>query len=240
MIPKIIHQTTSRETLTWEEERLAARLRRLLPDWTYKLWRDPEKSAIMREQFPHYADLYERLPLGVMRADVARYAFLYAQGGVYLDTDYKLRRPFGPDFLAATCVIPLEHDAGDIRMDTGLPGGPGLGNAVLATAPHYPFWRDFIDSIFESPPGRDGDPEAGVLASTGPDAMTRFFLANRDRYPEIETPARNLFHPHLSLFAMRSSADAATYGVHLCWGSWRGRPPLTALRKLVRRKLNAI
>jgi hypothetical protein len=39
---------------------------------------------------------------------------------------------------------------------------------------------------------------------------------------------------------MINSADRQTYGVHLHWGSWRGKPALTAARAVLRRKLNAI
>ena len=239
LIPANIHQTTSRARLTWEERRLAARLRRLSPGWRYRLWRDPDALALMQEQFPTHVDAYQRLPRGVMRADVARYAFLHAQGGWYFDTDYKLLRPIGPELMQEACIVPLEYDSGDPRPETGVPGGPGLGNAVIASASGHPFWRDLIDHVFAEVGALRPDDEA-VVETTGPGAVTRFFFANRDRYPDIVTPPRNQFHPRIRWLAMRSSADARTYGVHLNWGGWRGRSPAVAARVLLRRKLNAL
>ena len=79
-----------------------------------------------------------------------------------------------------------------------------------------------------------------MISSTGPEAVTRFFFANRERYPDILLPPRNQFHPRLRWMAMRTSADEHSYGVHLNWGGWRGRSPGVAARVLLRRKLNAL
>ena len=240
MIPRSIHQTARDKALSWEEERLAARLRRLLPGWTYRVWDDADNLALMRSAFPHRVDAYLRLPFGVMRADVARYAILHAHGGWYFDTDYKLRRPIGDDLMAAACVIPLEYDEGDVRAETGRAAGIGLGNSVMGSAAGHPFWAALIDDIFARIGAGAAGGEAAVVPATGPEAATRFLLANRDSFPDIVLPPRNLFHPRLSLLAMRTSADADTYGAHLCWGSWRGRPLPVAARKWARRKLNAL
>jgi hypothetical protein len=70
--------------------------------------------------------------------------------------------------------------------------------------------------------------------------VTEFYLQRADQYPEVHLPPQNEFHPSISLFALRSSADRDSYGIHLHWGSWRGRPASVAARTLLRRKINGL
>jgi mannosyltransferase OCH1-like enzyme len=204
--------------------------------WAYHIWDDVDNSRIIGEHFPHYAAQYEAIPFGVAKADIARYVYMYAFGGVYMDTDYKLLRPLDDVILEKRCVIPLEgadpHD-GPATIDY-----PGLGNAIIASEAAHPFWPPFIEHIFEV-----GRPESlrdknHIIRTTGPEAVTRFYLARAGEFPDISLPAKNYFYPTLSWMATRTTADHKSYGAHLHWGSWRNVPVSVAARNLIRRKLN--
>lgn len=237
MIPRIIHQTAGGD-LTWEERRMTRRLRRMLPGWTYRLWDDADNSRLMAEHFPDYAARYEQIRFGVAKADVARYAYMSVHGGFYFDTDYRLLQPIDDPVLREPCVIPLEDNL--LGPDAMPPGYAALGNAVIGSTRGHPFWAALIAFIFDVKRAHEMTDRSEVISCTGPAAVTEFYIQNRARFADIVLPPKNAFQPGISLFSLRSSADARTYGIHLHWGSWRGRAPSVALRILLRRKLNAL
>jgi mannosyltransferase OCH1-like enzyme len=198
--------------------------------WDYRLWIDEDRRQLMEETFPEFASRFRKIKQGIVRADIARYAFLYRDGGVYLDTDYKILRPLG-EFVSTACLLPIEvGQLGDSDLK--------LGNAVLASSKNHPFWRDLITDIFHiNDCGFDG---CNPVLATGPLALTRFWLQNASRYPDIVTPAQSVFYPELawSNFSYRRSHN--THGVHLCWGSWRGKKGIQLVRNVIRRKVTCL
>lgn len=76
-----------------------ARLQRTLPGWTCKHWDDTANSALMHRAFPHLAARFDAIRFGVMKADIARYAYMHVDGGFYFDTDYKLLAALAPALL---------------------------------------------------------------------------------------------------------------------------------------------
>lgn len=238
MIPGLVHQTAPSRRLTWEERRLTARAHRLLPDWDFRLWDDAANSELIRSRLPQFADRYEAIPFGVAKSDVARYVYMHVFGGFYLDTDYKLFRAFGEEVRQAPCLIPLE--GADPQNEPAWPGYLGLGNAVMGSQAAHPFWLALLTHIFET-----GRPDTltrreEVIPATGPEAVTRFYLANAREFPDIVLPEKNRFYPAMYRLGTATSADAETYGVHLHWGGWRNKSLDVAAKTLVRRKLNGL
>ena len=238
MIPKIIHQTSKSKNLSWEERRLVTRLRRMLPDWRHHLWDDQDNSDLVDRVFPAFSARYKTIRFGVAKADVARCAYMYAYGGFYFDTDYKLLRAPDEALRSKKCVVPLEQS-----RPSKAPAPQQelqLGNAALASEPGHAFWKDFIEFIFDEKKAHLITDPQQIIPATGPVAITEFYSERADQYPELYLPPQNQFHPSISLFALRSSADRDSYGIHLHWGSWRGRPASVAARTLLRRKINGL
>ena len=207
----------------------------MLPDWRYHLWDDADNAALMARVFPEFFERYQMIRFGVAKADVARCAYMYAYGGFYFDTDYRLLKPPSEQLLRQKCIIPLES-AGP--RQTGAEPRPDLGNAVLASEPEHGFWRDFIKYVFDVQlADRITDPQQ-IIPATGPTSITSFYWSQAGDYPDVYLPPVNQFHPSISWFALKTSADSETYGVHLHWGSWRGRSIGVSARNLLRRKLN--
>lgn len=71
--------------------------RTLNPDYSYSFMVDDEIDTFIHDHFDRATlDVFRALPLGVMRADMWRYAVLYIEGGVYADLD-------------AECLIPINE-----------------------------------------------------------------------------------------------------------------------------------
>ncbi len=228
MIPKIIHQTSKQ--LTAEEARLGGRLREMLPGWEYRLWSDDANDELVREHFPQYRAAFQSIRRGVVRADIARYLYLYAHGGFYFDTDYKLLAPISDTLLDQACVLPVSrgHATDALR----------IGNAVLGSEPRHAFWGDFVDSIFAAG-GLSELEESRVEKITGPEGLTDFFLCSRQRYPDILLVEREVFHPQLTRLGFSFAGTSKTVGAHLCWGSWRTKSMLGRSRAIAVRKLTS-
>jgi mannosyltransferase OCH1-like enzyme len=205
-------------------------MRRLLANWEYRLWDDVDTRALFREHFPEYSARFDAIKRGVVRADIARCGILYAEGGFYFDTDYRLLRPIDNELLRLSCILPVSR---------GHPNDTGsflLGNAVMASRPGHPFWRDFVAWIFAKPDIEE-TPEHLVEGTAGPEGLTRFYLAHARNYSDLSLRPRSDFHPPIK---HRLFYSKTAYGAHLCWGSWRSERAASRLKTLVVRKVTAI
>jgi mannosyltransferase OCH1-like enzyme len=201
----------------------------MMPGWEYRFWTNVEVAPLVTDHFPMYAEVFNRIKLGVLKADIARYMFLSVYGGFYFDTDYKMLRPVDDDTLAHGCILPIARNSG---------ASARLGNAVMASAPRHPFWTDFLAHIFSNA-DLANLPESKVEEVTGPDGLTAFYFSHCHLYNDIYLPERSMFHPPHSLRGFASQVQPETVGIHLSWGSWRTKNPLAAMFQLSRRKLTS-
>ena len=233
LIPKIIHQTAPTKKLTWEERRVIRRMRSILAGWQYNLWDDDDNDRFVAGHFPQYLDQYRLIKRGVVKADLARYMYLYVHGGFYFDTDYKMLAPIGEDLLSHSCVLPVSR--GDSRQLSGM----RLGNAVMGSVPRHAFWSDFLRELFNGG-ALENLPEDKIEKTTGPEGLTNFLIANRHKYPDVFLAPRHIFHPPLTRANFSYQASPSTVGAHLCWGSWRTKNILRLARNLSMRKITAL
>ncbi|MGA2764955.1 MAG: glycosyltransferase [Spirochaetia bacterium] len=226
MIPRIIHQTVKNLEIPPQWVSFQAVARELHHNWEYRLWTDADNLSLMAESAVRWMHLYESLPRNIMRADMIRYVILQKYGGLYLDLDYELFRPF--DLLEESLVLPSESDPGEEII---------LGNCILASEPGHPFWECALTELEKSfsALGRRVL-EDDVLWITGPGLLTRtykeYFLFDRS----IRVPPRNTFHPRTPRNDQEYNAVraiAGVYGVHHCAGTWRAR----SLTQRVARKI---
>lgn len=243
MIPKIIHQTWKNDRVPGQYLGFQEKVKRLHPDWEYRLWTDADNLALLKGKTPHLYDVYISLPKNIMRADMIRYVIMSKIGGLYLDLDYEMLKPF--DLLEYDLVLPYNRNvsAGDSY--------DGLGNCIFASAPGHPFWehvlrdlgerRDY-DGFFASLSGEPYMSEHTTLeeAITGPAFLTRIYNSIEDDLQNLALPAREMFHPMAP--EDRSQYDemvrrSVAYGIHHCSGSWRGISLFARARRRVGRLL---
>ena len=227
-IPRIVHHTSGR--LTWEEQHLIERTRKMLPDFEFRFWTDADNEALVETLMPEFIDDYRNIRAGVVKADICRCLYLFQFGGIYCDTDYKFYRRPDDSFFTHRCVLGIEEEHNESVA------GPKLGNAFMASAPGWDFWLDYVRHVFSNIRG-------GITFTVsvgGPHALTRFVMGH-ERYRKEVTllPAIVLF-PKLRFLNLLSERTPETVGVHLCWGGWRNKPVKEQIRNRLRRWLTAL
>ncbi len=230
-LPKILHQTAKTAVVSEKWRPLQAQLRALHPDWEYRLWTDQDNLALIRERRPDLEAVYLGLPRPIMRADLIRYVYMEQFGGLYLDTDYQVLKPFDLD---AELVLPRESDEGQPVY---------LGNCVFASVPGHPYWTAALAALKADPPVADQTKEEeDIIQRTGPGFLTRVWQQGFQNDPSILIPPRSWFHPPVpqddaALSAILANPD--TFGIHWCFGSWRALTPWARLVHRVKRMLGA-
>lgn len=91
MIPKIIHYCWfGRGELPELAQECIASWHQFMPDWEYKLWNEDNFDVNM---VPYTKEAYEARKYAFV-SDYVRLWALYNEGGIYLDTDVKVFKPF--------------------------------------------------------------------------------------------------------------------------------------------------
>jgi mannosyltransferase OCH1-like enzyme len=69
-------------------------LKNLPANFTYVFLTDSAMFNFVQFAFPEFAESFALMPHPIQRADILRYLWLYAFGGIYLDLDYLILRPW--------------------------------------------------------------------------------------------------------------------------------------------------
>jgi mannosyltransferase OCH1-like enzyme len=226
MIPKIIHQTWKTDEIPEKWIHFVNRVQELNPDWQYKLWTDDNNDAFVKSEYPEFFDIFKGFSRNIMRADVIRYLIMYKIGGVYLDLDYEVLKPF--DFKDHKIVLPLNRSVeyGDKKN--------ALGNCIFASVPGHAFWKDVINDLSKNPPIVTDYSQ--IVDSTGPGLLTRIY--NENYYQDIHLPERLIYHPPSP--KRKKDADKlrnnnVSLGIHHPWGSWKVRWTSTYIKNKIQK-----
>lgn len=225
-IPKIIHQTWKDENVPEKWVPYQLKVRELHPDWEYRLWTDDDNDAFIKTHYPELFKIYETYPKPVMKADVIRYAIMDQIGGLYLDLDYEMLRPWD---LKEDVVLPKSRSTAYGDPDNR------IGNCIIGSVPGHNFWKAVISDLIRHP-FQVGEDELDVEKATGPYLLTRIY--NEGKFDNIHLPERMLFHPPSprNPKAYNDIVDnGLSYGIHHAHGSWRVPQWKKFLRQLLGR-----
>ncbi|MEK9527878.1 MAG: glycosyltransferase [Gammaproteobacteria bacterium] len=127
-----------------------------------------------------FGDVYDRLPNGASRADLYRYAVVYARGGWYADQD--VHPTPGLLALATTRAHVFFHEACGIRAINALKHSLGLStitrapqykNSLFAAPPRWPPLRLALHAVRHRLDAHTGPwTEADVINVSGPGVLT--------------------------------------------------------------------
>src|SRR5882762_7553453 len=87
-IPKLFHYVVPRP-ISAQMQTCIDGARRMHPDWEIRIW--PDDTVVPNARLAKYLS---RARSGAQRADLIRLDALYTYGGVYLDSDVNVLRPF--------------------------------------------------------------------------------------------------------------------------------------------------
>nr|WP_288660993.1 glycosyltransferase [uncultured Alistipes sp.] len=173
-------------------------------------------------------------------ADYIRHYALYHEGGIYLDTDVEVLKPFD-DLLDAEMFAAIEteesvlarnvaegriSETGEVLTDGLFPDmGLGLQSGAFGVAAGHPFTRRCLD-WYES---RRFICEDGTLYDKiiAPDIMAYHARPAGLKYKDVEQELDEgiRIHPSPTIAAYAEKAAPESYAIHHCLGSWRPAAP---------------
>lgn len=155
----IIHQSWKTDQIPIQFETWQATWTEKHPDWDYHFWTDGDNLELVKSKFSWFLSTYQSLRNNVMRADSARYMYMYEYGGFYVDLDGECLESHHPLSLCGGVLLPLLSDEYNLLEN--------IPNAWLASIPKHPFWIHMLNRIMEKNGGLNED----VVGITGPIAL---------------------------------------------------------------------
>lgn len=244
LIPKVIHYCwLSGDPYPLKIRRCMDTWRRVMPGYRLKLWTTDNFDVA---SVPYVKEAYEHRKWA-FAADYIRMYALYTEGGIYLDSDVKVLKPFD-DFLSCSFFSSVEHHPTQlVKTDTArliAPDGSRTGDgyvsgmqiqaAVMGAQAGCPFVKEVLDWY----QGRhfvreDGSLETQLLA---PQIYARVAERHGFLYKDMDQQLDgNVKILRSEIFAgNKHEVTPASYAIHLCAHSWHDSAA-EKLRKLFRR-----
>lgn len=171
-IPHIIMQTWKTTDLPpkWKSTRTS--ILHYMPTWDYILMTDEMNRAFIIEHFPDFLSTYDGFPYPIQRADAIRYAWLYINGGLYLDCDFELLAPLDELFVE-------DHEL-YLLASSNTPDV--ITNGFMASKPKNKLWLDMIEEMKQPPGIYSLEKHLHVMNSTGPLALNRVVKRTKPIY----------------------------------------------------------
>jgi hypothetical protein len=100
MIPKVHHAIWIQGVDHLKNSRpqtyaLFEKWKKVFPDtWEHRIWSGDEIRLLLSRDWPELVPMYDACPSPSAQSDIGRYAILYANGGLYADTDFEPLRNF--------------------------------------------------------------------------------------------------------------------------------------------------
>jgi inositol phosphorylceramide mannosyltransferase catalytic subunit len=214
-VPRVIHQIWI-GTLPVPEAVAAWKSHAAAQSYDYRLWREGDLAGLGLAGNPVFADMLARgdYPGAV---DVARYAILAAEGGIYLDCDwYPARDDIGfHDLLPLSGLTALAEETPRL---TGM-GGLLLANSFIATPKDHPALHRLNDAL---PGSLAALPGAPAWWSTGPLIFTLIARGGAVSLaaPTLVAGSLQRRAAIVEVEALRKKAEKDDGGLLIAWKSW--------------------
>ncbi|MFD2942087.1 glycosyltransferase family 32 protein [Flavobacterium notoginsengisoli] len=247
MIPKIIHICWfSGEEYTPFIKKCIATWEIHLPDFKIRVW---DKNSFDFDSVPFVKEAI-LAKKWAFAADYIRLYALYTEGGLYLDSDVKVLRPFKEqwfnyDFFSAHEIHPgLFDEAGGMKQLTSsyVPKNPNkaitgfaIQGAIFASVPNHLYLKDCLEKynnlkLFEE----DGtiNLDRVIIGSV----MTPIAEQYGYIYKDVEQVLNEkmLILPSNVLVGNSIFLDKESYAIHLINGSWRGKQGIEQFIHVIR------
>ncbi|MEQ8696507.1 MAG: glycosyltransferase [Bauldia litoralis] len=183
-IPRVLVQTYRTSALVRPIHGAATAWQEMNPEFDYKFFDDDEARAFIQERYPtEVLEAFDSLVPGAYRADLWRYCYLAAEGGVYADIRME-------PLVALRTILDFSSDAPpDFVGVRDRPGSKGHGlaylyNAFMAAAPGHPFLTAAVERTVRQVRAREYGRD--LLDITGPGCIGA--ASNEALGQPIDTP----------------------------------------------------
>lgn len=177
-IPKLIMQTWKDDDVPDKWKVSPKSIQNMMPDWEYVLMTDKDNRRFVKEHFPDFLPYYDAFPHNIQRADAIRYMWLYVNGGIYMDLDFKMLHPLDSLFTVDAEVYLVS--SGNI--------GSYITNSFMASKPKCKLWLDVIEAMKKPLPWYYIGKHAIVMSSTGPVLLN--YVVKRSKMVFAMLPAK--------------------------------------------------
>lgn len=207
MIPKIIHYCWFGKGLIPDKEKNCIETwGNYFPDYEFKLWNEDNFDY---QSCPFAKQAYENKKYAFV-SDYARAKVLYEYGGIYLDTDVKILKPFDDLFKNAEGVVGFERKA-------------FIGTAVIGCQPQDLCMKELL-AYYENHDfvQKDGSFDNIANVSVLTDIMNERGLilgGERQTIQGYEVYNREYFYPK-KVSDTEFSVTNETVAIHMCSNSW--------------------
>ena len=184
-----------------------------------------EMEDFLSTEYPELYKVYLKLPILIQKIDFFRYIAVYHYGGIYLDLDVEMIRPFSEDFFKNSSVFPLDtfvHSQliPEERFKNFIECGQRfiIGQYAFAAVKKDSFIQSLIDGIADNINNIVNSYENTrlyVYRTTGPDYVTM-------RYMEYK------FKHEVTVLFTLSEQKFGDYAIHHYMGSWKKNIPNTS------------
>lgn len=159
--------------------------------------------------FPEFLDSFMRMPHPIQRADILRYLWLYAYGGIYLDLDYLVHRPWTHYIEKLDAPLMVLYSANVDRV---------LTNSILIAKPGVPMFLDLAREALKKHETSvwSISKHVEVMVTTGPLAFDH--AVRNSKMPYAVLP-KKLFLPESPMLG-DASDSRDSYMTALEGGSW--------------------
>lgn len=195
-------------------------LKRMNPEYEYKLFNEEMVLTYISENYPDLLDYYLRIsPLyGSARADFFRYLLMYKEGGVYLDVKSSCKKPLKELIKEDDKYLLSTWDCGSWGKHLDLKDEEGEYQIYfIISAPGHPFLKEVIESVVRNIDVYNerlhGNSQVGVLRLTGPIAYTIAIDRVKEVWPyrKINSEKEGLVP---SIYGLTSSKHTKLYANH--------------------------
>jgi len=176
VIPKKLHFTYISENLPDKYRENLRKWKALYPDWEVHFYSDEAIYQFFDHYYPVYFHDLQKIPHGVILADVFRYAALYIHGGMYTDIDTIPLKKIPEEWLSYQCVLGYEYQPSKFPEMFRNPHRyqEFLCQWTMLSSPKYPLFKETLDQAFQKLRRKNFHLKSygEVLGDTGPLHLT--------------------------------------------------------------------